>query len=214
MQVAILIFDGMTALDAVGPYEVLSRLPDVDVTLVATQRGPKRSDLGTLAVEADARLDEVERPDVVVVAGGSRGVADVIRDPSILDWLRRVHPTTRWTASVCTGAMILGAAGLLQGRAATTHWRALDLLEGFGALRRGGRVVRDGRILTSGGVSAGIDMALVLAEEIAGREIADAVCLSMEYRLEERFGDPDPERAPEAARRLARTGLASAPGDV
>ena len=203
MDIAILVFDGMTVLDAVGPYEVLSRLPDVDVAMVATERGPKRSDLDSLAIEADALLSEIRRPDVVIVAGGTRGVASAIQDEAILEWVRSVHETSTFTASVCTGALILGAAGLLEGREATTHWRALDLLEGFGAVRRGGRVVRDGRVVTSGGVTAGIDMAFFLAEEIAGVELADAVRLSMEHRLEERFGNEDPELAPESVRRAA-----------
>lgn len=207
MEVAILVFDGMTVLDAVGPYEVLSRLPEVDVTMVGTVCGPKRSDLGSLAIEADALLTDTPRPEVVVVAGGTRGVAAAIKDPAILEWLRSVHETSIFTASVCTGALILGAAGLLEGRRATTHWRALDLLEGFGAIRHGGPIVRDGRIVTSGGVCAGIDMALFLAEEIAGPQLADAVRLSMEYRLEERFGNADPERAPESVRRCAAEDL-------
>lgn len=201
MEVAILIFDGMTILDAVGPYEVLSRLPDVGVTMVATERGSKRSDLDSLAIETDALLSETPRPDVVIVAGGTRGVAAAVKDAAILDWVRSAHETSMFTTSVCTGALILGAAGLLEGREATTHWRALDLLGGFGAIRRGGRVVRDGRIVTSGGVTAGIDMAFFLAEEIAGARLADAVRLSMEYQLEERFGDADPERAPESVQR-------------
>ena len=210
MNVAILIFDGMTALDAVGPYEVLSRLPDVDVRMVASSLGPKRSDLGSLAIEADATLADVPSADVLVIAGGSSGVAKTIEDTAVLDWIRAVHSTSIWTTSVCTGALILGAAGLLKGREATTHWRALDLLERFGAIRKGGRVVRDGRILTSGGVTAGIDMAFTVAEEIAGASMTSAVRLSMEYQLEDHFGDPDPERAPESMRRRVAEELKSA----
>jgi transcriptional regulator GlxA family with amidase domain len=211
VQVALFIFDGMTALDAVGPYEVLSRLPDVDVRTVSKTLGPKRSDLGSLAIEADALISDLPHPDIVLVSGGSRGVAESVRDPAILDWLRIAHETTTWTASVCTGALILGAAGILDGREATTHWRALDLLTNFDAIPRGGRFVRDGRVVTSGGVTAGIDMAFFLAEEIAGAPLADAIRLSMEYRLEETFGNADPREAPESVRRRVVDELKSAP---
>jgi len=210
MEVAILIFDGMTALDAVGPYEVLSRLPTVDVKMVATSLGVKRSDLGSLAISADVLISDVPRPDVVVIAGGTGGIAAGIKDEAILEWVRSVHETSIWTTSVCTGALILGAAGLLEGREATTHWRAIEFLERFGAIRGHGRVVRDGRIVTSGGVTAGIDMAFFLAEELAGVEMANAVRLSMEYQLENVFGDADPERAPEEIRQLALQNLKTA----
>jgi putative intracellular protease/amidase len=186
MKIAIPIFDRFTALDAVGPYEVLSRLPGATVHFLATEPGPKRTETGMLALTADLALDELTDPDVVVVPGGY-GTRRLTADEQLVGWLRHAHETSAWTTSVCTGSLLLAAAGLLRGLEATTHWLMLDALAEYGAQPVSRRVVehRQARIITAAGVSAGIDMALRLAARIAGDEVAQAIQLGIEY-------DPDP----------------------
>ena len=141
MQIAILIFDGLTALDAIGPYEVLSRLPGAELRFVAKEAGPKRTDTGALGLQADLALADLPDPDVVLVPGGE-GNRPLMDDPEVLEWLRAAHERSTWTTSVCTGALVLGAAGILDGKRATTHWAFLDRLSEFGARagrREGGR---------------------------------------------------------------------------
>jgi transcriptional regulator GlxA family with amidase domain len=183
MQIAILAFDGMTALDAIGPAQVLAFLPGASIAWTAVDPGPRRTDAGTSLVAAHA-LADISRPDVVLVPGGL-DMRPVMADPRVLDWLRVVDATTTWTTSVCTGALVLGAAGLLRGRRATTHWAMLDRLARFGATPVSERVVVDGKVITAAGVSAGIDMALRLAARLAGEPIARSIQLGIEY-------DPDP----------------------
>jgi transcriptional regulator GlxA family with amidase domain len=185
VQIAILLFDRLTALDAVGPYEVLRGLPGAGVTFVAADPGPKPTDHGALALVADHALHAAPEPDIVVVPGGP-GELDARADQRVLDWLRSAHKSSQWTTSVCTGSLLLGAAGLLQGKRATTHWTALESLREFGAEPVGDeRVVFDGKVVTAAGVSSGIDMALMLATRIAGDEVAQAIQLAIEY-------DPQP----------------------
>ncbi|MFQ5699147.1 MAG: DJ-1/PfpI family protein [Myxococcota bacterium] len=181
MDIAILLYEGLTVLDAIGPYEVLQRLPDAHTRFVAKQRGAVRSDSGGLGLLADHALSEVEHPEVVVVPGGGRGAIEASRDEETLDWLRALHVSSRYTTSVCTGALILGGAGILDGLRATTHWAALPLLESYGARAVSERVVHEGKVITAAGVSAGIDMGLYLAAEIAGTEVAQVIQLSIEY---------------------------------
>jgi len=182
MQIAILLFDGVVALDAIGPYDVLKLLPDADVRLVAASAGEVATDGPLKLVAADA-LDAVPRPDVVVVPGGP-GAAAAARDERILGWLRAAHEHTRYTTSVCWGSEVLGAAGLLCGVHATSHWLVREELRDHGAIAVDERVVVSGRIVTSAGVSAGIDMALRLAALSAGDEIADRIALTLEYAPE------------------------------
>lgn len=195
MDIVILIFDRLTALDAIGPYEVLSRLPGAKVTFVAERAGPKRTDTGQLALIADATIAEFPNPDVLVVPGG-HGQADLMDDGPVHEWLRAAHATSTWTASVCTGSLILAAAGLLEGRRATSHWLALDELPPLGAEPTSERVVFDGKIVTAAGVSAGIDMALALAARIAGERVAQAIQLSIEYDPQPPFDAGSPDKAP------------------
>jgi transcriptional regulator GlxA family with amidase domain len=195
MDIAILIFDRLTALDAVGPYEVLGRLPGAKLSFVSTETGPKRTDQGSLALMADRRLEELPEPDVVLVPGGP-GQAQAMKDERVLSWLRHAHEGTQWTTSVCTGSLVLGAAGLLAGKRATTHWMAMDQLAAFGAIPVAERFVHDGKIVTAAGVSAGIDMAITLASLIAGDEVAQAIQVSIEYDPQPPF-EGSPERAPE-----------------
>jgi transcriptional regulator GlxA family with amidase domain len=197
MQIAVLIYDRLTALDAVGPYEVLSRLPGAELTFVAQEPGPKWTDTGRLALLADASLAEVSHPDVVLVPGGP-GQAALMQDGSVHEWLRAVHETSTWTASVCTGSLILAAAGILTGRRATTHWQALEELRRLGVDAVEERVVFDGKLVTAAGVSAGIDMALALAGQIAGEQVAQAIQLGIEYDPHPPFDAGSPHRAPAA----------------
>jgi transcriptional regulator GlxA family with amidase domain len=205
MRIAILIFDGLTALDAIGPYEVLSRLPEAEVRFVATDPGTKRTDTGALGVEADFAIDDRDAPQVVLVPGG-KGSRPLMRDAETLEWLRSVHETSTWTTSVCTGALVLGAAGILDGRRATTHWAYLDRLSELGAQPVDERVVEDGKVITAAGVSAGIDMALALAARIAGDEVAQAIQLGIEYDPQPPFDAGSPSKAPPAVLALVRGG--------
>ena len=184
MQIAILLFDRFTVLDAIGPYQVLSGLPGAEVSFVAERPGPIRDEEGSLVLSAGAGLPEVPRPDIVVVPGGP-GQNDQMQDGPVHEWLRSADQATTWTTSVCTGSLILAAAGLLAGRRATSHWLALDELGQLGATPVTDRVVFDGKYVTAAGVSSGIDMGLTLAGRIAGDQVAQAVQLMIEY-------DPQP----------------------
>lgn len=203
MDIAVLLYDKFTALDAVGPYEVLSRLPDATVTFVAAEPGLIRSESGSLALAADHALTELPRPDVVVVPGGSGQVA-VMDDPAVLSWLRAAHQTTTWTTSVCTGSLILAAAGLLDGRRATSHWLTFDILAALGTQPTPERVVVDGKVVTAAGVSAGIDMALTLAARIAGEKVAQAIQLLIEYDPQPPFDAGSPATAPDSVVEILR----------
>ncbi len=186
MQVAIPLFPRFTALDGIGPYEVLQRVPGIDVTFVGHERGEVRSENGFLGITVDATFDELADPDVVVFPGGV-GTRPLVHDERVLDWVRRAHEGTRFTTSVCTGALVLAAAGLLEGLSATTHWACHRELEALGATPTSDRVVEhlDRRVLTAAGVSAGIDMALRLLELLVDDTAAKAAQLMIEY-------DPQP----------------------
>jgi putative intracellular protease/amidase len=195
MDIAIVLFDRFTALDAVGPYEVLSKMPGNNLTFVATEAGPKRADTGALAIVADATLDEVPHPDILLVPGGP-GQVQAEKDEAILDWLRTAHETTTWTTSVCTGSLVLGAAGLLEGKRATTYWLALEQLAAHGAIPTDERVVFDGKVVTAAGVSSGIDMALTLAREIGGDDLSQLIQLGIEYDPQPPFDSGSEAKAP------------------
>jgi transcriptional regulator GlxA family with amidase domain len=194
MRIAILIFEKLTALDAIGPYEVLSRIPEAEISFVAQQPGPKRTDTGMLGISADAAIADLPDPDVVLVPGGE-GNRPLMREPEVLEWLRAADRGTQWTTSVCTGSLVLGAAGLLAGRRATTHWAYRDDLGQFGAEPVADRVVADGKLITAAGVSAGIDMGLTLAARIAGDDVARAIQLGIEYDPDPPFDSGSPEKA-------------------
>jgi transcriptional regulator GlxA family with amidase domain len=195
MNIAILLYDRFTALDAIGPYEVLSRLPGASLAFLAAEPGPVVTDNGMLTLLAERSIDDVREPDVVLVPGGPGEVAARAGEP-VLQWLKAVDRTSAWTTSVCTGSLILAAAGLLDGRRATTHWLAFDELRRLGAEPVSERVVFDGKIVTAAGVSAGIDMALALAAEIAGAQVAQAIQLRIEYDPQPPFDAGSPEKAP------------------
>jgi transcriptional regulator GlxA family with amidase domain len=195
MQIAILLYDRFTALDVVGPYDVLSRLPGADVVLTGIRRGPVSNEVGSLPLTTVAALGDVPHPDVVVVPGGP-GWAEAAADAGVLRWLADVDRHTTWTTSVCTGSLLLASAGLLDGRPATTHWLARDLLTELGAHTVEERVVRDGKYLTAAGVSAGIDMALTLAGLAAGDAVARTIQLALEYDPRPPYDAGSPRTAP------------------
>ncbi|CAM5734641.1 DJ-1/PfpI family protein OS=Streptomyces tendae OX=1932 GN=GUR47_02560 PE=4 SV=1 [Streptomyces tendae] len=195
MQIAIVLFDRFTALDAVGPYETLGRLPDAETVFVAERTGPVRTDTGSLALTADRTLADVPSPDIVVVPGGP-GQTPQMENEALLAWLRAADATSTWTTSVCTGSLLLAAAGLLEGRRATSHWLALDFLRRYGAEPTGQRVVTDGKYVTAAGVSSGIDMGLTLLGRIAGDDHARAVQLLTEYDPQPPYDAGSPDKAP------------------
>jgi transcriptional regulator GlxA family with amidase domain len=186
VQVAIPLFPRFTALDAVGPYEVLQRIPSIDITFIGHQRGELRSENGMLGITADATFEELPEPDVIVFPGGV-GTRPLEHDERVLDWVRQAHQTTRLTTSVCTGSLVLAAAGLLEDLTATTHWSCYAELEAHGAMPTARRVVEhlDRRIITAAGVSSGIDMALRMVELLVDRTAAQSAQLMIEY-------DPQP----------------------
>jgi transcriptional regulator GlxA family with amidase domain len=199
VQIAVLAYDHMTALDAVGPYEILSRLPGAETIVVGEQRGAVRCDTQSLALVADATLHEVSTPDVLVVPGWSGSKQEnLLRPGPVQDWLRSVDRHTTWTTSVGTGAIALAAAGLLTGRRATTHWLSVDWLAELGAIPAGEQVVGDGKYLTAAGVSAGIDMGLTLAAAIADERTAQAIQLLLEYDPQPPFHCGSVDTAPAA----------------
>jgi len=195
MKTSILIFDGITALDAIGPYEVLRSVPGWEVEFVAKATGEVRTDSGHLGLSADHALEEVTATDLVLVPGGA-GNRPLLDDEQVLSWLREVDAQTKWTTSVCTGSLVLGAAGLLEGKRATGHWLYLEPLRAYGADPVGGRYVQDGKVITAAGVSAGIDMALHLVGQEVGPEVAQAVQLGIEYDPQPPFDAGSPAKAP------------------
>jgi len=195
VKIVILLYEGFTALDAIGPYEVLRSVPGWEVEFVAQQRGEVRTDSGAVGLTADRSLEEVGTPEIVLVPGGM-GTRKKMEDEEILAWLRRVDETSKWTTSVCTGSLLLAAAGLLDGRRATGHWAWLEPLQEFGADPVGGRYVEDGKVITAAGVSAGIDMALYLVGREVGPDVAQAIQLGIEYDPDPPFDAGSPEKAP------------------
>ena len=182
LQVAIPLFPRFTALDGIGPYEVLQRIPDFHVTFVGHQRGEVRSENGMLGIMIDATFEELPAPDILVFPGGV-GTRPLVHDQRVLQWVRTAHASTRFTTSVCTGSLVLAAAGLLRELTATTHWACYRELEAQGAHAVDQRVVEhlDRRIITAAGVSSGIDMALRLVELLVDRTAAEAAQLMIEY---------------------------------
>ena len=195
MQVAYLLYDRFTALDITGPHEVFNSVPGVESIFVGEVVGPYRNESDTLSMVADKSLDEVTTPDILVVPGGY-GTRSLLDHEPLLAWIRAVDETTTWTTSVCTGSLLLAAAGLLEGRPATTHWLARETLADLGAEPVADRVVFDGKYVTGAGVSAGIDMALTLVTEVFGPEIAQSVQLGIEYDPQPPHDAGAPEKAP------------------
>ena len=203
MEIAIPLFEKFTALDAVGPYQVLSALPAARVRFLGPEAGPILTDNEMLTLVAEARWEDSPSPDVLVVPGGM-GTRALLRDERLLDWVRSVHQSSRYTTSVCTGSLVLAAAGLLEDTDATTHWLEMELLGSLGARPTSQRVVERGKVITAAGVSSGIDMALRLAALIAGPEVAQAIQLAIEYDPQPPFDAGSPEKAPPEIVELVR----------
>src|SRR4051812_44707210 len=208
MDIAILAYENMAALDAIGPFEVLAHLPDATITWVGTEVGVKRTEeggKGGVGINVDAAIEELPNPDIIVVPGG-HGEQALRTHDRFISWLRAAHETSQWTTSVCTGSLLLGAAGLLEGKRATSHWLALDELAKFGAEPTLERVVFDGKVVTPAGVSSGIDMALALAARIAGALVAQTIQLGIEYDPQPPFDAGSPLKAPQFAVDFLRDG--------
>lgn len=205
MQVAILLYPGITALDAIGPYEVLRFMPDCDVRFVSAQPGPVVTDSGVLALGATHSYEETPNPDVVVVPGSEACTATAMADAKLVRWVKAAHEGSRYTISVCSGALILGAAGILQGKPATTHWIAQNRLAMFGAIpNRDDRIVHSGKVITAAGVSAGIDLGLYVVGKICGKERAERIQLLIEYDPRPPFDAGHPSKASRAVFDAAR----------
>jgi putative intracellular protease/amidase len=203
LRIAIPLYDRFTALDAVGPYEVLARLPGASVTWLAREPGLVRNDNSMLAIEASAAYEDLPDPEIVLVPGGT-GTDAALDDERLVGWIRRAHETSQWTTSVCTGSLLLGAAGVLEGLEATSHWLDLEALGRFGARPTGRRVVEQGKVITAAGVSSGIDMGLVLAAKIAGPAVAQAIQLGIEYDPQPPFDAGSVDKAPKEIVELVR----------
>jgi putative intracellular protease/amidase len=204
MDIAILLFQNVNALDAVGPYEVLRHLTDAHVQFVAPVPGPQRTEDGALALVADASFDDVRAAEVLVVPGGT-GEVEIRADEHALEWVRAIDAGSTWTTSVCTGSLVLAKAGLLAGKRATSHWTALETLRGLGAEPTEERVVVQGKIVTAAGVSSGIDMALWLAAQLESEERAKAIQLAIEYDPQPPFDSGSTAKAhPELVDRMFR----------
>jgi transcriptional regulator GlxA family with amidase domain len=197
MQIAIGLYPEFTSLDAMGPYQVLQLVPDTELVLCAERTGILTDDKGLLRLEIEHTFADVPRPDVLLVPGGTITRTMAHEGNPVVEWIRAAHPHTTWTTSVCTGALLLGAAGVLDDMTATTHWSAYADLEKLGAHPTEQRVVRHGKVITGAGVSAGIDMALTLAAELASPLVAQAIQLGIEYDPQPPFDSGAPSKAPD-----------------
>ena len=206
MQAAFVLYDRFTALDIIGPFQTLADVPGIDACFVAERVGPVRDHTGRLSLVATASFDDVTKPDIVVVPGGFAD-QDATVDHAVVRWLRRVHPTTTWTTSVCTGSIFLGLAGIVDGLEATCHWGAMERLGALGAKPTGRRVVRQGKVITAAGVSSGIDMGLTLVAAMFGDDMARAIQLAIEYDPQPPFDAGAPDKVEPELRELVRATL-------
>jgi transcriptional regulator GlxA family with amidase domain len=210
MQIAIGLYPGFTALDAIGPYAVFTNVPGVEVVVCADRKGPLADESDLLHFDLAHTFDEVPAPDILLVPGGLITRRIATEGGPIVDWIRAAHETTTYTTSVCTGALLLGAAGVLDGLPATTHWVAYDHLRSYGAQPTEQRVVIEGKVATAAGVSAGIDLALTLVDRLHGAEVAQAVQLGIEYDPQPPHDTGAPSKAPAEIRDLVSTLIADA----
>jgi len=194
MKIVILLFDNYTALDIVGPYEVLNKLPNSKIYLVGLEKREYKDTYG-LKISADNSIDEISEADILLIPGGS-GIDNLLNNEEVLDWIRRIDSTTKWTVSVCSGSLLLAQTGLLDGKNCTTHWRRKVQLQRFNVTVKNERYIQDGKFITSAGVSAGIDMALYLVSKIAGDQTAMMFQLAMEYDPKPPFDCGSPDKVP------------------
>ncbi len=211
MQIAIVVYPGMTALDAIGPYEVFNFTPGVEIRFVSDVAGPIVTDSGVLVIAATHSYGETPKPDIVLVPGSSADTTTAMANGKLLTWLKQVHQTSQLTLSVCSGALVLGAAGILEGHAATTHWIGQKALSSFGAeARRSERVVKSGKIMTAAGVSAGIDLALTVVKELYGQQRAEIIQLLIEYDPQPPVDSGHTEKASKAVYEIAKAEMIQA----
>jgi len=194
MKIVILLFDNYTALDIVGPYEVLNKLPNSKIYLVGLEKKEYKDTYG-LKISADNSIDEISEADILLIPGGF-GIDNLLNNEEVLDWIRRIDRTTKWTVSVCSGSLLLAQTGLLNGKNCTTHWRRKEQLQRFNVKVKNERYIQDGKFITSAGVSAGIDMALYLVSKIAGDQTAMMFQLAMEYDPKPPFDCGSPDKVP------------------
>jgi transcriptional regulator GlxA family with amidase domain len=210
MQIAIGLYPGFTALDAIGPYAVFTNIPGADVVVCADRKGRLADESDLLHFDLVHTFDEVPAPDILLVPGGLITRSIAAEGGPIVDWIRAAHETTTYTTSVCTGALLLGAAGVLDGLPATTHWVAYEHLRSYGAQPTEQRVVIEGKVATAAGVSAGIDLALTLVDRLYGAEVSQAVQLGIEYDPQPPHDTGAPSKAPAEIRDLVSTAIADA----
>ena len=194
MKITILIFDNFTALDITGPYEIFVRLPEAELFLAGIEKKLYSDQFG-LKMFADYTIDEISETDILVIPGGT-GVDSVLKNSSVITWIKKIHETTEWTASVCSGSLLLAEAGLLENRECTTHWMRREQLAKYNVIIKNERYVRDGKIITSAGVSAGIDMALYLAGKISNDHTAQMIQLGIEYDPQPPYDSGSPGKVP------------------
>jgi transcriptional regulator GlxA family with amidase domain len=196
MKIVILLFDNYTALDIVGPYEVLNKLPNSKIYLVGLEKREYKDTYG-LKISADNSIDEISEADVLLIPGGS-GIDNLLKNKEVVEWIQKIDSTTKWTVSVCSGSLLLAQTGLLDGKICTTHWRRKEQLRNFNVTVKDERYIQDGKFITSAGVSAGIDMALYLVSKIAGDQIAMMFQLAIEYDPKPPFNCGSPDKVPKA----------------
>jgi len=194
MKIIILLYDGFTALDVIGPYEVLARIPDPEIYFTGLSR-EDYSDTYGLKIHADYSIDEITGSDILFIPGGY-GVDRILKNSTLINWIQEVDKTSKWTVSVCSGSLLLAEAGLLDNRDCTTHWMRREQLARYNVRVINERYVHDGKIITSAGVSAGIDMALYLAEQICGEQVAKMIQLGIEYDPKPPHDSGSPEKVP------------------
>ncbi|GEN45241.1 DJ-1/PfpI family protein [Alkalibacillus haloalkaliphilus] len=189
MKIIIYVYDGMTMLDAIGPYEVLRNMTDAEVLFVAEEKGEIKADSGFIDINVKYNINDINQADILVIPGSSIAFMKEIENENVLNWIREVDKSTKWTTSVCTGSIILASAGLLSGLKATSHWKPINLLSQFNAIPTRERVVEQDKFITAAGVSAGIDMAIYLSNKIVGEIETRAIQLTIEYDPQPMFND-------------------------
>ncbi|MCL1696740.1 DJ-1/PfpI family protein [Lysinibacillus sp. BPa_S21] len=207
MKVIIFLYNGVTMLDAIGPYEVLRHMDDTEVLFVAEKIGEIKADSGFIDIRVKHSIDDSKEADILIIPGSTIGFMQEMKNENVLNWIREVDKTTKWTTSVCTGSLLLASADLLNGLKATSHWKAINLLSNFGAIATKERVIEQGKYITSSGVSAGIDMALQLSNKLVGEDQTKAIQLAIEYDPQPIFNAGNFSNAEEKVRNIAEKKL-------